>query len=150
MSRSSWASTILGFDAYGIGAVFSVFVAPLVQRRFGATWALMGSLLGPMVILTGLALAAGHSVTTLVVLTAISGALAPFMAAKIAAHFNASATFYVAAVAVLISAVVIFAGRKFLTAHEPHRVWTASQAHALSETTAIQWCSHVRLTHGYS
>lgn len=160
---------ILGFDAYGIGAVFfgwgvavavfSVFVAPLVQRWFGPTRALMGSLLGLMVILVGLALAAGHSVTTVVVLTVISGALlginntlftemamsvsdsprpvasagynfirwmggalAPFMAAKIAEHFNASATFYVAAVAVLISAAVVFGGRRFLTAHAPHGV----------------------------
>ncbi|WP_243399973.1 MFS transporter [Arthrobacter glacialis] len=157
---------ILGFDAYGIGAVFfgwgvavavfSVFVAPLVQRWFGPTRALTGSLLGLMVILIGLALAAGHSVTTVVVLTVLSGALlginntlftemamsvsdsprpvasagynfirwmggalAPFMAAKIAEHVNASATFYVAAAAVLISAVVIFAGRKLLTEHAP-------------------------------
>lgn len=160
---------ILGFNAYGIGAVFfgwgvavavfSVFVAPLVQRWFGPTRALMGSLLGLMVILIGLAFAAGHSVTTVVVLTVISGALlginntlftemamsvsdsprpvasagynfirwmggalAPFLATRIAEHFNASATFYVAAAMVLVSAVVIFGGRKYLTAHEPHTV----------------------------
>ncbi|WP_411803739.1 MFS transporter [Arthrobacter sp. LAPM80] len=161
---------ILGFNAYGIGAVFfgwgvavaifSVFVAPAVQRRFGPTRALMGSLLGLMVILVGLALAAaGHSVTTIVVLTVISGALlginntlftemamsvsdsprpvasagynfirwmggalAPFAATRIAEHFNASATFYVAAAMVLVSAVIIFGGRKFLTAHEPEGV----------------------------
>ncbi|MHA7306196.1 MFS transporter [Arthrobacter sp. TMN-49] len=160
---------ILGFDAYGIGAVFfgwgvavavfSVFVAPLVQRWFGPTRALMGSLLGLMVILVGIALATGHSITVIVVLTVASGALlginntlftemamsvsdsprpvasagynfirwmggalAPFMAAKIAEHFNAATTFYVAAAAVLISACVIFGGRRFLTAHAPHRV----------------------------
>ena len=157
---------ILGFDAYGIGAVFfgwgvsvavfSVFVAPMVQRRFGAVGALMGSLLGLMVILAGLALAAGHSVPTIVVLTIASGALlginntlftemamavsdsprpvasagynfvrwmggalAPFLAAKIAEHSSASVTFIVAAAMVLVSAAVIFGGRKFLTAHEP-------------------------------
>lgn len=160
---------ILGFNAYGIGAVFfgwgvavavfSVFVAPLVQRWLGPTRALMGSLLGLMVILVGLALSAGHSVTAIVVLTVISGALlginntlftemamnvsdsprpvasagynfvrwmggalAPFMATKIAEYFNASATFYVAAAMVLVSALVIFGGRAFLSAHEPHKV----------------------------
>lgn len=160
---------ILGFDAYGIGAVFfgwgvavalfSVFVAPVVQRRFGPTRALMGSLLVLMLILVGLALAAGHSVTLLVILTVTSGALlginntlftemamsvsdsprpvasagynfirwmggalAPFLATRIAEHFNASITFYVAAFAVLISAAVIFGGRRFLSAHEPAAV----------------------------
>jgi ACDE family multidrug resistance protein len=160
---------ILGFNAYGIGAVFfgwgvavavfSVFVAPLVQRRFGPTKSLMGSLLILMVILLGLALAAGHSVPLIVVLTVVSGALlginntlftemamsvsdsprpvasagynfvrwmggalAPFLATRIAEHFNASITFYVAAFAVLVSAAVIFGGRKFLGAHEPDGV----------------------------
>lgn len=160
---------ILGFNAYGIGAVFfgwgvavavfSVFIAPIVQRRFGPTKSLMGSLLLLMLVLAGLALAAGHSVPVIVVLTVVSGALlginntlftemamsvsdsprpvasagynfvrwmggalAPFLAAKIAEHFNASATFYVAAVAVLVSAAVIFGGRRFLTAHEPDGV----------------------------
>lgn len=160
---------ILGFDAYGIGAVFfgwgvavavfSVFVAPVVQRRFGATTSLTASLLGLMLILAGLALAAGHSVTVIVVLTIASGALlginntlftemamsvsdsprpvasagynfvrwmggalAPFLAAKIAEHSSAAVTFWVAAAMVLVSAAVIFGGRKFLTAHEPHGV----------------------------
>ncbi|PYH01369.1 MFS transporter [Arthrobacter stackebrandtii] len=157
---------ILGFDAYGIGAVFfgwgvavavfSVFVAPLVQRRFGATGALTASLLGLMLILVGLALAAGHSIAVIVVLTIASGALlginntlftemamsvsdsprpvasagynfvrwmggalAPFLAAKIAEHSSASVTFLVAAAMVLVSACVILGGRKFLVAHEP-------------------------------
>lgn len=160
---------ILHFDAYGIGAVFfgwgvavavfSVFVAPIVQRRFGAAKSLMGTLLGLMVVLAGLALAAGHSITAIVVLVIISGALlginntlftelamgvsdsprpvasagynfvrwmggalAPFMAAKIAEHSNASVTFYVAAAAVLVAALVIFGGRKYLEVHEPHGV----------------------------
>lgn len=160
---------ILHFDAYGIGAVFfgwgvavavfSVFVAPIVQRRFGAAKSLMGTLLGLMVVLAGLALAAGHSISAIVVLVIISGALlginntlftelamgvsdsprpvasagynfvrwmggalAPFMAAKIAEHSNASVTFYVAAAAVLVAALVIFGGRKYLEVHEPHGV----------------------------
>ncbi|WP_245933417.1 MFS transporter [Arthrobacter livingstonensis] len=160
---------ILGFDAYGIGAVFfgwgvavavfSVFVAPIVQRRFGPTRALMASLLGLMVVLAGLALAAGHSVTAVVVLTVISGALlginntlftemamsvsdsprpvasagynfvrwmggamAPFLATRIAEYSNASVTFIVAAVMVLVSAGIIFGGRRFLTSHAPQGV----------------------------
>ncbi|WP_348770036.1 MFS transporter [Arthrobacter sp. E3] len=157
---------ILGFDAYGIGAVFfgwgvavavfSVFVAPIVQRRFGAVGALTASLLGLAVLLVGMAMAAGHSVTTVVVLTVVSGALlginntlftemamavsdsprpvasagynfvrwmggalAPFLAAQIAEHSNASITFYVAAAMVVVSAGVIVGGRKFLVSHEP-------------------------------
>ncbi|MFB9163359.1 MFS transporter [Arthrobacter psychrochitiniphilus] len=157
---------ILGFDAYGIGAVFfswgvavavfSVFVAPMVQRRFGPVRALTGSLLGLVVILAGLALAAGHSVPAIVVLTVVSGALlginntlftemamavsdsprpvasagynfvrwmggalAPFLAAKIAEYSGASTTFFVAAAMVLVSAAIIVGGRKFLTAHAP-------------------------------
>ncbi len=160
---------ILGFDAYGIGAVFfgwgvavavfSVFVAPIVQRRFGAVGALTASLLGLAVLLVGIAMAAGHSVTAVVVLTVISGALlginntlftemamavsdsprpvasagynfvrwmggalAPFLAAQIAEHSNASITFYVAAAMVVVSAGVIVGGRKFLVAHEPSGV----------------------------
>ncbi|RAN77685.1 MFS transporter [Bacillus sp. SRB_336] len=160
---------ILGFNAYGIGAVFfgwgvavavfSVFVAPIVQRRFGPVKSLSGSLLGLMVVLAGLALAAGQSVTVIVVLTIVSGALlginnalftemamavsdsprpvasagynfvrwmggalAPFLAAKIAEHSSASVTFLVAAAMVLVSAGVIFGGRRYLTAHEPEGV----------------------------
>ncbi|GAA4658470.1 MFS transporter [Arthrobacter cryoconiti] len=165
----SFVPFILGFDAYGIGAVFfgwgvcvavfSVFVAPIVQRRFGPTKALMGSLVVLMLVLAGIALAAGHSVTVIVVLTIVSGALlginntlftemamsvsdaprpvasagynfvrwmggalAPFLSAKIAEHSSAAVTFYVAAAMVLVSAGVIYGGRKFLTAHEPHGV----------------------------
>lgn len=160
---------LLPFDTYGIGfvffgwgvavAVFSVFVAPIFQRRFGATASLTSSLLGLMIILIGMALAAGHSITVIVVLVVISGALlginntlftemamavsdaprpvasagynfvrwmggalAPFLAAKIAEHSNAGVTFYVAGGAVLISAVIIFAGRRFLEVHQPNGV----------------------------
>ena len=44
------------------------------------------------------------------------------VAAKIAEHSSAAVTFWVAAAMVLVSAAVIFGGRKFLTAHEPHGV----------------------------
>ncbi|VXA95003.1 metal (copper) efflux transporter [Arthrobacter sp. 9AX] len=76
---------ILGMDAYGIGgvffgwgvavAVFSVFVAPVLQNRFGATKVLAGTLLALMLSLVGLGLAAGHSVPAVVVLVVASGAL---------------------------------------------------------------------------
>lgn len=76
---------ILGMDAYGIGgvffgwgvavAVFSVFVAPVLQKRFGAVKVLTGTLLVLMLDLVGLGLAAGHSVTAVVVLVIVAGAL---------------------------------------------------------------------------
>jgi ACDE family multidrug resistance protein len=76
---------ILGMDAYGIGgvffgwgvavALFSVFVAPVLQNRFGATKVLTGTLAALMLDLAGLGLAAGHSVRTVVVLVVVSGAL---------------------------------------------------------------------------
>ncbi|MGF6835207.1 ACDE family multidrug resistance protein [Paenarthrobacter sp. TE4293] len=76
---------ILGMDAYGIGgvffgwgvavAVFSVFVAPVLQKRFGAVKVLTGTLAVLMLDLIGLALAAGHSVTAVVVLVIVAGAL---------------------------------------------------------------------------
>ncbi|MFH5879011.1 MFS transporter [Arthrobacter sp. NA-172] len=76
---------ILGMDAYGIGtvffgwgvavAVFSVFVAPVLQRRFGTTNVLVGTLGALMLDLAGLGLAAGHSVTAVVVLVIVAGAL---------------------------------------------------------------------------
>jgi MFS transporter, ACDE family, multidrug resistance protein len=76
---------ILGMDAYGIGAVFfgwgvavavfSVFVAPMLQRRFGTNNVLVGTLAALMLDLVGLGLAAGHSVTAVVVLVIVAGAL---------------------------------------------------------------------------
>ena len=76
---------ILGMDAYGIGAVFfgwgvavavfSVFVAPILQRRFGTNNVLVGTLAALMLDLIGLGLAAGHSVPAVVVLVIVAGAL---------------------------------------------------------------------------
>ncbi|MCZ2402162.1 MFS transporter [Paenarthrobacter sp. Z7-10] len=76
---------ILGINAYGIGAVFfgwgaavavfSVFVAPVLQRRFGPVPTLLGSLGALLLVLVGLGLAAGHSVPAIVVLVIIGGAL---------------------------------------------------------------------------
>ncbi|WP_120520289.1 MFS transporter [Arthrobacter celericrescens] len=76
---------ILGMDAYGIGAVFfgwgvavavfSVFVAPMLQRRFGTSNVLAGTLAALMLDLIGLGLAAGHSVPAVVVLVIVAGAL---------------------------------------------------------------------------
>ncbi|MBT1001169.1 MFS transporter [Paenarthrobacter sp. DKR-5] len=76
---------ILGMNAYGIGAVFfgwgvavavfSVFVAPVLQRRFGATKVLVGTLAALFLDLVGLGLAAGHSVPSVVVLVIAAGAM---------------------------------------------------------------------------
>ena len=76
---------ILGMDAYGIGAVFfgwgvavavfSVFVAPILQRRFGTNNVLVGTLAALMLDLIGLGLAAGHSVPAVVLLVIVAGAL---------------------------------------------------------------------------
>lgn len=76
---------VLGMDAYGIGAVFfgwglmvaifSVLVAPLLQRLMGTTGTLLVTLGALVVVLAGLGLAAGHSVTAVVVLVVVSGAL---------------------------------------------------------------------------
>ena len=81
----AFTPVILGMDAYGIGgvffgwgvavAVFSVFVAPVLQKRFGAVKVLTGTLAVLMLDLIGLGLAAGHSVTAVVVLVIVAGAL---------------------------------------------------------------------------
>lgn len=157
---------VLGMDAYGIGAVFfgwglmvaifSVLVAPLLQRLMGTTGTLLATLGALVVVLTGLGLAAGHSVTAVVVLVVLSGALlginntlytelamkvsdaprpvasagynfvrwmggalAPFLAAKIAEGFGPQATYFTAAAVMVIAGIVVFGGRKFLVSHEP-------------------------------
>ncbi|KNH22980.1 MFS transporter [Arthrobacter sp. ZBG10] len=76
---------ILGMDAYGIGgvffgwgvavAVFSVFVAPVLQNRFGAVKVLTGTLTLLLLDLVGIGLAAGNSVPAVVVLVIVAGAL---------------------------------------------------------------------------
>ncbi|KNC19414.1 MFS transporter [Arthrobacter sp. RIT-PI-e] len=76
---------VLGMDAYGIGAVFfgwgimvaifSVLVAPVLQRRLGTTRVLLLTLGALALVLGGLALAAEHSVAAVVVLVITSGAL---------------------------------------------------------------------------
>lgn len=76
---------VLGMDAYGIGAVFfgwglmvavfSVVVAPVLQRLLGTTRVLLLTLGGLALVLAGLAVAAERSVTAVVVLVVVSGAL---------------------------------------------------------------------------
>jgi ACDE family multidrug resistance protein len=76
---------VLGMDAYGIGAVFfgwglmvavfSVLVAPALQRMLGTTRVLLLTLAALVLVLVGLTLAAERSVTAVVVLVIISGAL---------------------------------------------------------------------------
>lgn len=76
---------VLGMDAYGIGAVFfgwgllvavfSVLVAPVLQRRLGTTRVLLLTLGSLALVLAGLTLAAERSVAAVVVLVIVSGAL---------------------------------------------------------------------------
>ncbi|MHA7143469.1 MFS transporter [Arthrobacter sp. TmT3-37] len=76
---------VLGMDAYGIGAVFfgwglmvaifSVLVAPVLQRMLGTTRVLLLTLAALALVLVGLTLAAERSVTAVVVLVVVSGAL---------------------------------------------------------------------------
>ncbi|AJT41838.1 MFS transporter [Psychromicrobium lacuslunae] len=76
---------ILGMDAYGIGAVFfgwgvclaitSVFVAPVLQRRFGTTQVVSATLVLLALVLIAIGFAAGHSVPLVVILVIFSGAL---------------------------------------------------------------------------
>ncbi|BBE23746.1 MFS transporter [Arthrobacter sp. MN05-02] len=76
---------VLGMDAYGIGAVFfgwglmvaifSVLVAPVLQRMLGTTRVLLLTLAALALVLVGLTLAAERSVTAVVVLVIVSGAL---------------------------------------------------------------------------
>lgn len=76
---------ILGMDAYGIGAVFfgwgiclaitSVFLVPVLQRRFGTVNVVIATLIGLAIVLALMGLAAGHSVPLVVVMVVLSGAL---------------------------------------------------------------------------
>ncbi|OMH35225.1 MFS transporter [Tersicoccus sp. Bi-70] len=76
---------VLGMNAYGIGAVFfgwgvllavcSVFLAPVLQNRFGTTAVLAGSLVGLAVVLALLAVFAVGLIPAVVVVTVLSGAL---------------------------------------------------------------------------
>lgn len=76
---------VLGMGAYGIGAVFfgwgvllavcSVFLAPVLQNRFGTTGVLVGSLVALAVVLGLLAVFSVSLVPAVVVLTILSGAL---------------------------------------------------------------------------
>lgn len=160
---------VLGMDAYGIGAVFfgwglmvaifSVLVAPLLQRLMGTTRTLLATLGALALVLIGLSVAAERSVTAVVVLVVISGALlginntlytelamevsdaprpvasagynfvrwmggalAPFLAAKLGEGFGPEYAYLAAALAVVIGALVVLGGRKFLLKHEPAAV----------------------------
>ncbi|MFC7394143.1 MFS transporter [Scopulibacillus cellulosilyticus] len=171
----------LGWVFFGWGvfmAITSVFIAPIMQRRFNVrrtmSWMLlllllvmlaMGLILqthssvinilgihmqartalATLVIIAGAFLGInGTLVTTLVMevspverstasaaysfLRFIGGAIAPFLAGKLAEWFEPSISFYVAAVAFLLSICVAFAGKKFLD--NPH---SAQQAAAQAQ-----------------
>lgn len=152
----------LGMGEYGIGAVFfawgvmvavfSAFIAPILQRRFGSVKLLMTTLALFAVVLVAVGVSsASDSVAAIVVCTVIAGALigtnntiytelameisdspravasagynfvrwiggalAPFVTALIGEAFAPQWAFYVAAVVVCLSLVVVLSGRRFL------------------------------------
>ena len=52
----------------------------------------------------------------------MGGALAPFAAAQLGEHFGPQVPFFAGALAMVIAIAVVFGGRRYLAAHEPHVV----------------------------
>jgi ACDE family multidrug resistance protein len=139
------------FCAWGVMlAVFAVFVAPRVSRRFGDVTGLAGALAGIVTVLA--VMAVGHSSQTLLIVSVIvagaflgvtntlmtqvvmesapvprpiasaaysfvrfcGGAIAPFVAGKLAEHVSEQAPFYLGAAMTAISIVVLYAYRTAL------------------------------------
>ncbi|MHB2028566.1 MAG: MFS transporter [Acidimicrobiales bacterium] len=147
----------LGYTFTGWGvlvAIFAVFVAPRLQRRFGtpatlyvnlallaadliviATFTSSRTVLIVAVIVSGAFVGLNNTLTTQAVMLVspverpvasaaygfvrfIGGGLAPFVAAKLAEHFNVHVPFYVGAGAVLLAIVILSRGHSLLTAAE--------------------------------
>ncbi|MHB1738545.1 MAG: MFS transporter [Actinomycetes bacterium] len=143
------------FTAWGVlVAIFAVFVAPRLQRRFGTPATLYVNLallaadlvviaafttsqatLIVAVIVSGAFVGLNNTLTTQAVMLVspverpiasasygfvrfIGGGLAPFVAAKLAAHFNVHVPFYLGASAVVLGIVVLSRGHSLLTAAE--------------------------------
>lgn len=152
----------LGMGAYGIGAVFfawgvmvavfSAFIAPILQRRFGSVTLLLATLALFAVVLVAVGISSAvDAVPAIVVCTVIAGALigtnnmiytelameisdaprpvasagynfvrwiggalAPFATALIGEAFGPQWAFYLAAMVVVLSLVVVLSGRRFL------------------------------------
>ncbi|HET8537400.1 MAG TPA: MFS transporter [Solirubrobacteraceae bacterium] len=147
------------FCAWGVLlAVFAVFVAPAISRRFGDIAGLAGALAGIAAVLA--VMAVGHASQTVLIASVIAagaflgitntlmtqvvmesapvarpvasaaysfvrfcgGAIAPFVAGKLAEHVSVQAPFYLGAVMTALSIVVLFVYRTALVpvrAEEP-------------------------------
>jgi ACDE family multidrug resistance protein len=145
----------LVFTAWGVlVAVFSVWVAPRLQRRFGTAASLYANLVllaivmvvigvytdsqATIVVATivaGAFIGINNTLTTVAVMTVapverpvasaaygfvrfIGGGIAPFVAAKLAEHFNVHLPFLVGAAAFLLAVPVLATGHKMLAAAE--------------------------------
>jgi MFS transporter, ACDE family, multidrug resistance protein len=139
------------FCAWGVMlAVFAVFVAPRISRRFGDMTGLGGALAGMALVLV--AMAVGHASQTLLIVSVIvagaflgitntlmtqvvmesapvarpvasaaysfvrfcGGAIAPFVAGKLAEHVSEQAPFYLGAAMTALAIVVLYAYRTAL------------------------------------
>ena len=139
------------FCAWGVMlAVFAVFVAPRISRRFGDMTGLGGALAGMALVLV--VMAVGHTSQTLLIVSVIvagaflgitntlmtqvvmesapvarpvasaaysfvrfcGGAIAPFVAGKLAEHVSEQAPFYLGAAMTALSIVVLYAYRRAL------------------------------------
>lgn len=147
----------LGYVFAGWGvlvAIFSVFVAPRLQRRFGTPRTLYVNLallaavllviavdtssrttLVVAVIGSGALLGVNNTLVTTAVMTVspvprpvasaaygfvrfIGGGLAPFVAGKLAEHYNVHVPFYLGAATIVVSILVLATGHRLLTAAE--------------------------------
>jgi MFS transporter, ACDE family, multidrug resistance protein len=139
------------FCAWGVMlAVFAVFVAPRISRRFGDMTGLGGALAGMAIVLV--VMAVGHASQTLLIVSVIvagaflgitntlmtqvvmesapvarpvasaaysfvrfcGGAIAPFVAGKLAEHVSEQAPFYLGAAMTALAIVVLYAYRTAL------------------------------------
>jgi MFS transporter, ACDE family, multidrug resistance protein len=139
------------FCAWGVMlAVFAVFVAPRISRRFGDVAGLGGALAGMALVLA--VMAVGHASQTVLIVSVIvagaflgitntlmtqvvmesapvarpvataaysfvrfcGGAIAPFVAGKLAEHVSVQAPFYLGAAMTAVSIVVLYAYRTAL------------------------------------
>ncbi|HEY9473778.1 MAG TPA: MFS transporter, partial [Mycobacteriales bacterium] len=153
----------LGYVFAGWGvlvAIFSVFVAPRLQRRFGTPRTLYVNLallaavllviavdtssrstLVVAVIASGALLGVNNTLVTTAVMTVspvprpvasaaygfvrfIGGGLAPFVAGKLAEHYNVHVPFYLGAATIVVSIFVLASGHRLLTTAEAHTATT--------------------------
>ncbi|GAA4250153.1 MFS transporter [Dactylosporangium darangshiense] len=164
----------LVFTGWGLlVAVFSVAVAPRLQRRFGTAKTLYANLfllavvmavIGAYtdsattvivaVIVCGAFIGINNTLTTQAVMTVapvprpvasasygfvrfIGGGLAPFVAGKLAEHFNIHVPFYAGAAAFLIAIAVLATGHRILTDAEAPAEEATGPAHAVAEIVTV-------------